>query len=93
MPEVVWTRGAESDLQEKFKYITRNPWDARIAKEGEDYRWVWYLGSYNAQEFAAGFLFTFPSHVLERRHPFDSRHEHNPRLVGGRPSDNAKIFQ
>src|SRR5437660_956528 len=33
---------SESDLQEKFEYITRNPWDAGIARPGEDYPWVWY---------------------------------------------------
>jgi RecG-like helicase/REP element-mobilizing transposase RayT len=45
---------SESDLQEKFLYITRNPWDAGVAKPDRDYRWVWYLGSRNAQGFAAG---------------------------------------
>jgi RecG-like helicase len=44
---------SESDLREKFLYITRNPWDAGVAKQGEDYRWVWYPGSYDAQTFAA----------------------------------------
>ena len=33
---------SESDLQEKFNYITRNPWDAGVARPGEDYPWVWY---------------------------------------------------
>ncbi len=33
---------SESDLQEKFNYITRNPWDAGVAQPGEDYPWVWY---------------------------------------------------
>ena len=45
---------SESDLHEKFHYITRNPWDAGVAKPDRDYRWVWYLESYNVQEFAAG---------------------------------------
>ena len=44
---------SESDLREKFLYITRNPWDAGVAKRGEDYPWVWYAGSRNPQEFAA----------------------------------------
>jgi RecG-like helicase/REP element-mobilizing transposase RayT len=44
---------SESDLREKFLYITRNPWDAAVAGQGQDYRWVWYVGSSNAQEFAA----------------------------------------
>jgi REP element-mobilizing transposase RayT len=34
---------SEADLQEKFNYITRNPWDAGVARPGEDYPWVWYL--------------------------------------------------
>jgi RecG-like helicase/REP element-mobilizing transposase RayT len=43
---------SESDLQEKFQYVTRNPWDAGVARRGEDYRWVWYpeIG----RDFAAG---------------------------------------
>ena len=45
---------SESDLQEKFHYITRNPWDAGIVDRGKDYRWVWYPGSYKAEEFEAG---------------------------------------
>jgi RecG-like helicase/REP element-mobilizing transposase RayT len=45
---------SESDLREKFLYIIRNPWDAGVAERGEDYRWVWYAGSRNAQESAAG---------------------------------------
>ncbi len=45
---------SENDLHEKFHYITRNPWDAEAAKPDEDYRWVWYPGSYKAKEFAAG---------------------------------------
>ena len=44
---------SESDLQEKFEYITRNPWDAGIAKPKEDYRWVWYPRA-KQKEFAAG---------------------------------------
>jgi RecG-like helicase/REP element-mobilizing transposase RayT len=44
---------SESDLQEKFEYITRNPWDAGIAKPTDDYPWVWYPGP-KQEEFAAG---------------------------------------
>jgi|GEM_PF-19907 len=32
---------SESDLQEKFEYICRNPWDAGVAAQGEDYPWLW----------------------------------------------------
>ena len=35
---------SESDLQEKFNYITRNPWDAGVTQPGEDYPWVWFPG-------------------------------------------------
>ena len=35
---------SESDLQEKFNYITRNPWDAGVTRPGEDYPWVWFPG-------------------------------------------------
>jgi REP element-mobilizing transposase RayT len=33
---------SESDLQEKFQYIARNPWDAGVVKPGEEYPWVWW---------------------------------------------------
>ena len=45
---------SESDLHEKFLYITRNPWDAGVAARGEDYPWIWYPGSSSASRFAAG---------------------------------------
>ncbi len=32
---------SDRDLAEKFHYILRNPWDAGVAKQGEDYPWVW----------------------------------------------------
>jgi REP element-mobilizing transposase RayT len=32
---------SESDLQEKFEYICRNPWDAGVVAQGEDYPWLW----------------------------------------------------
>jgi carbamoylphosphate synthase large subunit/REP element-mobilizing transposase RayT len=36
---------SEDDLQEKFEYIIRNPWDAGAAAPNEDYAWVWYPSS------------------------------------------------
>src|SRR2546423_10871155 len=32
---------SESDLQEKFEYMCRNPWDSGAAGQGEDYPWLW----------------------------------------------------
>jgi REP element-mobilizing transposase RayT len=32
---------SDRDLQEKFHYILRNPWDSRVAKQNQDYSWVW----------------------------------------------------
>ena len=32
---------SEQDLQEKFHYIARNPWDAGIVSQNEDYAWLW----------------------------------------------------
>src|SRR6266513_2023275 len=32
---------SDRDLQEKFHYILRNPWDSGVAKQNEDYPWVW----------------------------------------------------
>src|SRR5581483_5460485 len=44
---------SESDLQEKFEYITRNPRDAGAADAGHDYPWMWYSGIENSKSFAA----------------------------------------
>ncbi|MCK9589891.1 MAG: His/Gly/Thr/Pro-type tRNA ligase C-terminal domain-containing protein, partial [Terrimicrobiaceae bacterium] len=32
---------SEADLEEKFNYIVRNPWDAGVVGPDEDYAWVW----------------------------------------------------
>ena len=32
---------SDRDLQEKFHYILRNPWDAGVAGQNEDYPWIW----------------------------------------------------
>ena len=32
---------SDRDLEEKFQYILRNPWDAGLVNEMEDYEWVW----------------------------------------------------
>ncbi|MFN2477194.1 MAG: helicase-related protein, partial [Chthoniobacterales bacterium] len=49
---------SEGDLHEKFAYITRNPWDANIVLEEEEYAWVWSPdaggGGSGAKMFAAG---------------------------------------
>ncbi len=36
---------SEADLQEKYLYICRNPWESGIARANEDYRWLWTLES------------------------------------------------
>jgi alanyl-tRNA synthetase len=32
---------SEADLQEKFEYVTRNPWDAGLADPAHEYEWTW----------------------------------------------------
>jgi superfamily II DNA or RNA helicase/REP element-mobilizing transposase RayT len=32
---------SDRDLAEKFHYILRNPWNAGVAKQNEDYPWIW----------------------------------------------------
>ncbi|MEY2499620.1 MAG: ATP-dependent helicase RecG, partial [Verrucomicrobiota bacterium] len=32
---------SDRDLEEKFQYIVRNPWDAGVAGQNENYPWVW----------------------------------------------------
>jgi len=35
---------SDHDLAEKFHYILRNPWDAGVAKQNEEYPWIWTAG-------------------------------------------------
>jgi RecG-like helicase/REP element-mobilizing transposase RayT len=32
---------SDRDLEEKFHYILRNPWDSGVARSNEDYAWIW----------------------------------------------------
>src|SRR2546423_14464057 len=32
---------SDRDLEEKFHYILRNPWDAGVSGQNEDYPWIW----------------------------------------------------
>jgi len=32
---------SDQDLEEKFQYILRNPWDSGIVSPTEDYPWIW----------------------------------------------------
>ena len=32
---------SDSDLEERFHYVTRNPWDAGLVQPNEPYPWVW----------------------------------------------------
>ncbi len=43
---------SESDLQEKFAYITRNPWDAGVVSANEDYPFVWASGDADDRDVA-----------------------------------------
>ncbi len=45
---------SETDLQEKFQYITQNPWDAGVAAGAGEYRWVWDPDGRGAGMFSAG---------------------------------------
>src|SRR5438067_800236 len=36
-----WLIRSETDLQEKFLYICRNPWDSNFVVPNEDYPWLW----------------------------------------------------
>jgi RecG-like helicase/REP element-mobilizing transposase RayT len=35
---------SDRDLEEKFRYILRNPWEAEVVGQDEDYPWVWSEG-------------------------------------------------
>jgi len=35
---------SDSDLEEKFLYVTGNPWDSNVVAAGEEYPWAWWPG-------------------------------------------------
>jgi putative transposase len=39
---------SERDLQEKFGYICRNPWQSKVVSPDENYPWLWTLESCSA---------------------------------------------
>jgi REP element-mobilizing transposase RayT len=43
---------SERDLQEKFDYITRNPWGAGVVRRDEDYAWVWWPNCDDSEDAA-----------------------------------------
>ncbi len=40
----------QSDLEEKFHYICRNPWDAGVVERTENYPWLWIPNSSETKE-------------------------------------------
>ena len=32
---------SDHDLEEKYRYILRNPWDAQVVQSNDDYPWIW----------------------------------------------------
>jgi alanyl-tRNA synthetase/REP element-mobilizing transposase RayT len=45
---------SESDLQEKFEYICKNPWTARVVSPGEGYHWLWTTGDDTTSKRSSG---------------------------------------
>ena len=47
---------SETDLQEKFAYICRNPWDSNVVGQKENYPWLWTqeMSSAGAPKVRAG---------------------------------------
>jgi len=70
---------SESDLQEKFEYITRNPWDAGIAKPKDDYPWVWYPRA-RQEEFAASCR---ERQAGSLRSPAEAGNKNTPHIIVG----------
>ena len=44
----------QSDMEEKFHYICRNPWDAGVVELTEDYPWLWTPGGTETRAGARG---------------------------------------
>ncbi|PYL30010.1 MAG: hypothetical protein DMF39_06150, partial [Verrucomicrobia bacterium] len=73
---------SDRDLEEKLHYILRNPWDAGVAKQNEDYPWTWtqedemrLTGSSSPQDAATS---TLQACVPQTRPPTDE-----PQIIVG----------
>src|SRR5438093_623432 len=67
---------SDRDLTEKFHYILRNPWDAGVAKQDEEYAWIWTAedemrlsGSSSPQNTATSTLQACAPQTLARSEP------------------------
>ncbi len=58
---------SDADLQEKFMYICRNPWDAGVVRDTEDYRWLWTGEKSAAAQVEEGALGESPNAARESR--------------------------
>ena len=41
---------SDRDLEEKFHYILRNPWETGVARQGENYLWIWTQNDERSEE-------------------------------------------
>ena len=67
---------SDRDLEEKLHYILRNPWDAGVAKQNEDYPWTWtqedemrLTGSSSPQNAATSTLQACATQAIPRDEP------------------------
>src|SRR5438094_2258661 len=67
---------SDRDLEEKLHYILRNPWDAGVAKQNEDYPWTWTQedemrlnGSSSPQDAATSTLQACATKAIPRDEP------------------------
>ena len=77
---------SEQDLREKFLYISRNPWDAGVAKANEDYPWVWFPGgpqNRGAHASPRAISGVPPENLVRRDAELHTRDAYAPRIVIG----------
>ena len=67
---------SDRDLEEKFHYILRNPWDSKVAGQNESYPWIWTPEdeSPSRRDTATSARDARAPQMLESRVPADSPH-------------------
>ena len=73
---------SDRDLAEKFHYILRNPWDAGVAGQNEDYPWIWTQDDECAQSGSSFGAMRQPARCRRVRSP-DGSQAADPQIIVG----------
>ena len=84
---------SDRDLAEKFHYILRNPWDAGVAKQNEDYPWIWTADDEVRASRSSFRRERRNQHASKRALPKRCRYRTSPKSSSGRMRCFTKVFR